>query len=131
MLLVEPIPQPNRLLVLRNSASSCRCITNKSHFKSKDNAHFFLLRKKTSTKHASNAYQSLLLSLYAARPASALAGEAAAAGAAGSLSFTINFGFGLGAAEVGASPPAGAAMSAQGFADAALGTSNPSLAQKL
>jgi hypothetical protein len=81
--------------------------------------------------------QSLLLSLYAARPASADEGGAGAgATAAASLGFKINLGFGLAAAvaeeEATLSATAGAASSAQvaaGF-DEAAEASRPSLARE-
>jgi hypothetical protein len=71
--------------------------------------------------------QSLLLSLYAARLASALGTEGAATA---SLGFTINFGFGLNAA--GSAPAAAitvecSAVGAEGFAVGPEAASRPSL----
>ena len=74
--------------------------------------------------------QSLLLSLYAARPASALGTDGAAAA---SLGFTINFGFGLpaagSAAAAAATAECGAGGGKDGFAAEPAEASRPSLLQ--
>lgn len=117
------LPGPSRI-----AANGCRCAAFVWRTRPQNSRREF---RKSEIRN-----QSLLLSLYAARPASADEGGAGA-GAAASLGFKINLGFGLAAAvaeeEAAAlSPAAGAASSAQeaaGFA-AAAGAPRPSLARK-
>ena len=115
------LPGPSRI-----AANGCRCAAFVWRTRPQNSRREF---RKSEIRN-----QSLLLSLYAARPARA---DEGGAGAAASLGFKINLGFGLAAAvaeeEAAAlSPAAGAASSAQeaaGFA-AAAGAPRPSLARK-